>query len=305
MGDGGAEPRPCDFYAATPAPTTTLPPPTPPTPAPPSAPKAKRWTVLGAVVALIVVAAVIRVQAMHHGGAFSWGDASGSTTMRAFGGAPPAKETANPQRLLPAVTTTPSAGGYTFDATDNGRPVRWDPCRPIHYVVSGTEPFAGANQLLTQTLDEAGAASGLQFADDGRTTEPAMANRASYQPDRYGQRWAPVLIAWTDEGAVPQLADNVIGLGGAAAASVHGTPRLVSGIVYFDAPELSLIALRPDGYASMRTVMLHEVGHLLGLGHVQVPSEVMYPSNAGQGDYGPGDRAGLAIAGSAPCSRWG
>jgi len=49
----------------------------------------------------------------------------------------------------------------------------------------------------------------------------------------------------------------------------------------------------------------HEVGHLLGLGHVQVPSEVMYPSNAGQGDYGPGDRAGLAAAGSAPCSHWG
>jgi hypothetical protein len=113
-----------------------------------------------------------------------------------------------------------------------------------------------------------------------------------------------VLVAWTDQAHVPELAGSVIGVGGAVSATVHDTRRLVSGLLYFDQPELFLIAQRGTGYASMRTVMLHEIGHLLGLGHVQDPTAVMYPSDGAQGDYAAGDLRGLADAGSAPCSQY-
>ena len=213
-------------------------------------------------------------------------------------GAPPVTKTAHPLRLLPAVSR-PGSGGYSLEAA-----ARWDPCRPIRYVVSGAEPFAGADAMLTQALAEAGAASGLEFVNAGTTTEQASPDRSPYQPDRYGRSWAPVLVAWTDQAQVPALAGDVIGLGGAVSATVHGTRRLVSGVLYFDQPELFLIAQRGTGYASMRTVMLHEIGHLLGLGHVQDPNEVMFPSDGAQGDYAAGDLRGLAYAGSAPCSHY-
>jgi hypothetical protein len=250
-----------------------------------------------AVAALLVGALAVRLHA--HSAAITSsfsGDLSGMRGSSAE--SPPVTRTSHPQRLLPAVVPSGS-GGYTLAAA-----ARWDPCRPIRYVVSGAEPFAGANAMLTQVLAEAGAASGLRFVDAGTTTEPASVDRSPYQPQRYGRTWAPVLVAWTDQAQVPDLAGNVIGLGGAVSATVHGTKRLVSGVLYFDQPELFLIAQRGTGYASMRTVMLHEVGHLLGLGHVQDPTEVMYPSDGAQGDYGPGDLSGLAYAGAAPCSRY-
>jgi len=254
--------------------------------------------VLGVAVLLSAVAAV-NIHAMGHGSTSTFSAGGTSNTTRAFGGSPPVTTLSHPHRLLPAVPAVAGSGGYVFEAD-----ARWDPCRPIRYVIAGAEPFDGANALLTQTLDEASARSGLQLVYAGRTNEPALPSRASYQPDRYGKTWAPVLVAWTDQSAVPRLGANAIGLGGAASASVHGQQRLVSGVLYFDAPELSLIAQRPTGFAEMRTVMLHEIGHLLGLGHVQDPAEVMYPTDVGQADYNTGDLRGLAYAGSGPCSKY-
>jgi hypothetical protein len=257
--------------------------------------------VLVSVMALLALVVVTRGSGRDLSPAAT-GEAAGLTT--AAGASPPVHKVAHPQRLLAAATPPAGTGGYALESRSRGQPVRWDPCQPIHYVISGTEPFTGANQMLTQALTEAGTRSGLSFGYLGTSTEHPSPHRASYQPDRYGRTWAPVLVAWTDQGAVPSLSGNVIGLGGAAAAVVRGNRRLVSGLLYFDAPELSLVALRADGYAEMRTVMLHEIGHLLGLGHVEDRSQVMYPSDGGQGDYGAGDLRGLALAGSGTCSHY-
>ena len=261
-------------------------------------PRRRGVAVFGLVVLLAAIAAV-NINAMRHGGASSFAADGETATGQALGGSPPVTTTAHPQRLLPAVSPPAGSGGYVFQAD-----ARFDACRPIHYVISGAEPFSGANAMLTQALGEASAASGLQFVYAGTTSEPAGPNRPSYQPERYGRTWAPVLVAWSDQSTEPRLAGSVIGLGGASSASIHGQQRLVSGILYFDAPELSLIAQRPTGFAQMRTVMLHEIGHLLGLGHVGDTTAVMYPSDHAQGDYNAGDLRGLAYAGSGSCSRY-
>ena len=257
---------------------------------------ARRLAAIVAVGAVLIAFVAVRVHAAREAVTSSLtGDLSGTTSST---GSPPTTKVAHASRLLPAVAAS-GFGGYTFEAA-----ARWDPCQPIRYVVSGGEPFAGADAMLTQALAEASAASGLRFVSAGTSTEPASPDRAAYQPEHYGPHWAPVLIAWTDQAAVPQLAGNVIGLGGAVSARVHGTTRLVSGLLYFDAPQLFLLAQRGTGYADMRTVMLHEIGHLLGLGHVQDPGAVMFPSDAHQGDYSAGDLRGLAYAGAGPCSHF-
>ena len=258
---------------------------------------ARRLTAICAVGAVLIAIFALRVHAARNDVASSLtGDLGGTISSS---GSPPVTKVADPQRLLPPVAGPIGTGGFTFEAA-----ARWDPCRPIRYVISGGQPFAGADAMLTQALAEAGAASGLRFVFAGTSNETASSDRAAYQPARYGRQWAPVLVAWTDQSAVPQLAGNVIGLGGAVSARVHGTSRLVTGLLYFDAPELFLISQRGTGYAAMRNVMLHEIGHLLGLGHVQDPGAVMFPSDRAQSDYSAGDLRGLAYAGDGPCSRY-
>ena len=45
----------------------------------------------------------------------------------------------------------------------------------------------------------------------GALPEAPSENRNTYQADRYGKRWAPVLIAWSNPEESPGLAGNVPG----------------------------------------------------------------------------------------------
>ena len=193
-------------------------------------------------------------------------------------------------------------GPFAFERAAGGVPPRFDPCRPVRYVVSGNEPFPGAGAVLTAAIAKVSAATGLQFVYQGTTTETPTSGRKSYQPGRYGEQWAPVLIAWTDSGVVPALDGHVVGLGGNAVASIGGRARAVSGIVYLDGPDLARMRGRGiTGAVQVQTVILHELGHLVGLAHVNDPTQVMYRSATPVGDYAAGDREGLAALGRGAC----
>jgi predicted Zn-dependent protease len=72
--------------------------------------------------------------------------------------------------------------------------------------------------------------------------------------------------------------------------------------VKLDADEFALLAGQTDGTPLMRAIVLHELGHVVGLAHVDDPRELMYGDNVGLLDFGAGDRAGLARVGSGSCS---
>ena len=75
----------------------------------------------------------------------------------------------------------------------------------------------------------------------------------------------------------------------------------MTGSVTLDGPDLAQVLDGPDGEENVRAVIMHEFGHLVGLGHVQEPGELMSERNDGQLDFGPGDREGLARLGSPTC----
>jgi hypothetical protein len=110
-------------------------------------------------------------------------------------------------RLLPTVTPARSSSSHQFIAVrGDNTPVTYDPCRPVQFVVNPSGAPAGHRALIDEALGIASAATGLQLEVVGDTTEPPTAERAPYRPDLYGDQWAPVLIAWTDETVIAELA---------------------------------------------------------------------------------------------------
>ncbi|MCY7365222.1 MAG: matrixin family metalloprotease [Frankiaceae bacterium] len=194
----------------------------------------------------------------------------------------------------------PAAAGWSAGYVDeDGNPGRWDPCEPIPFVVqAGWIPDAGRADLA-EALRRLSEASGLRFVDEGDTDELPSRDRTAYQPERYGERWAPLLIGWlpaeaTDVG----LGGGVQGVSAAVAVPSTGGPSLVSGQVVLDAS--NRLAAGFGAGTTDGEVLLHELAHAVGLGHVLDPTQVMYPqTTSSESVFGAGDRAGLAAVGAA------
>lgn len=206
-------------------------------------------------------------------------------------------------RLAPAVPVS-TAGEHAFlHVDDAGRPVGYDPCRPVDYVVrpDGAPPYGDA--LLADAVAIVSGATGLVLRAAGTTDEPPTVDRPLIQPERYGDGWAPLLIAWSDEQEMPELAGEVAGVGGSAAVpGADGTGMwLVAGRVVLDAPDLTDLMQRENGYGQARAIVVHELAHALGLDHVSDPNELMNPVSSNRLDLGPGDREGLALVGQVAC----
>jgi hypothetical protein len=215
---------------------------------------------------------------------------------------PPLPADARSTRLLPPVEVV-SSGPHVFRQTlSGGVPVTYDPCRPVHYVVNpAAMPVAGVS-LVHEAVQMLSQATGLVFADDGLTDEPLSAHREAVDVDRYGNRWAPVLIGWSDAAAYPDLAGDVAGVGGSTMVTPRGpaSARLVSGQVALDSELFGRLDQR-GAVEQQRAIVLHELAHVVGLDHVGSPTELMFPRTSKQARFGPGDLEGLAMLGQGVC----
>ena len=175
-----------------------------------------------------------------------------------------------------------------------GEPVRWNPCETIHYVVNLDQAPPGSLGDVQEAVRRVSAATGITFELDGPTNEEPIQRRTSYQPDRYGDRWAPVLIAWVDpdDSPIPFTHEGHLAAGVAAPqVPTDGEQILVSGWVAINADDPN-----PPGFGligAQGPVVLHELGHVMGLDHVQTYGELMENSGGGVTDFGPGDLEGL------------
>ena len=197
-------------------------------------------------------------------------------------------------------TITDAGGeGYSFAMMqpDGRGPVTWDGCRAVPYVVNPDGAPPGHLAQVAEAAAELGRASGLRFRYDGATDDRTFEDRSG----SFGSA-PPVLVAWATPEEVPELAGDVAGVGGAEARSVS-PDRLafVTGTVVLDRDEFAAIGARPGGSDLQRAVVVHELAHVLGLGHVDDPAQLMYAETTTQRHLAPGDLAGLAVLGSGPC----
>ncbi len=228
-------------------------------------------------------------------------------------GAPPARvpglptpgreEAASPLGSPAASGVTGTSFAFVATQVDGGTPVAYDPCRPIHYVTRPDGAPANGAALVADAVARISLATGLRFVDDGPTDERPSATRQFYQEDRYGDRWVPVLVSWSSPDETADLAGYVAGVGGSMPMSVDGRGKVyVTGAVTLDGPQLTEVMSEPGGDAVAGSIVLHELGHLVGLQHVEDATQIMYPeAQQGVTELGSGDLTGLAALGRGVC----
>lgn len=195
---------------------------------------------------------------------------------------------------------------YSFlFTTEDGSPIRWNPSEPIRWVINFESDVDRDGQwaVTNEAVERVSEATGIEFRYEGTTTEPPSPNR----PVVVSGRWRPLLIAWVAAGHQSLIAgggQRDCGAGGPEyVASSFREPVYVTGQAAIQAPSAS----RSAGWSRSDSlhVILHELGHVMGLGHVTDQREVMAPTSligSMAGEYGQGDLEGLRLlaAGQGP-----
>jgi hypothetical protein len=183
-----------------------------------------------------------------------------------------------------------------------GAPYRWDPCSTIAYRI---DPGRAGDRIVDdveEAVRRTSEASGLRFRFDGvvHTSVGEVLDEGSFVTDVPGEglHWSPILIAFRSRAAMREL-----GVGGALGVAFPVTSRLDADQFVSGAVVVNTSAHLEEGFdraPSFGTVIQHELGHAVGLGHVLDPFQLMSPMPIVV-DWGSGDRAGLEELGEGPC----
>lgn len=165
---------------------------------------------------------------------------------------------------------------------DDGNAVTWDGCT-IRWTQGPMTP--DQRQVLRAVMAELTDLTGIMFerAGTSRRIPRTTSGYADGEP-------VTVPIAWVTRDQTDMLSGNAIG----ATVTNQGTDGYVSGVVVFDR-----VFWQQASDGARRALVRHELGHLLGLAHVEDYTSLMRPtlSTYGPHTYSDGDLAGLAVLG--------
>lgn len=208
-----------------------------------------------------------------------------------------------PRTVSQPVAAPAPVGPHAFLNVDGGAPTRWNPCQPVPWQFNPAGAPAGGLAAVQAAMATLADKTGLQFRYDGTSsTVPTE----SYLRQAYGS-FRPLLVGWSTAQASDLLAggdSTMVGMArilwtGSYDASGRNHTQIASGVVALNSAHKA----GTTGPGSWYTFALHELGHAVGLAHVNDSSQLMrgvIPTNLAT--YGTGDLAGLrAVGSSAGC----
>lgn len=184
---------------------------------------------------------------------------------------------------------------------------RWNPCqKAVTYRVNLTGVPASRRPDTLRMIRE-----GFTTMTDATAITFRYAGTTRYIPGgNDSRRWpsAEIVVAIISDKATQLDLSNAIGMASVSGSNVDWL-RLTDGSWKMQryAAARGWAVLKSPGINhyprwGRRAVLLHEIGHVLGLGHAEVPGNVMFPGRKNWGfpelaGLGPGDRAGLKLLG--------
>ena len=183
--------------------------------------------------------------------------------------------------------------------------IRWNPCVPISYRVNTQHAQAGASADVHGAFARIGAASGISFRYAGATLAIPRLRNGRYAADA----GADIVIAWAYAGAGPGQSNMLrdgSGEGGRGGWLATGTPvgahvvwQITAGYAVLSASNQHLLRSGFGPGLRRGTLLMHELGHTVGLLHSRRSSQVMYPSvlPTSRGTFGSADLASLRSVG--------
>ena len=218
---------------------------------------------------------------------------------------PVATPTPSPALSPAAPTSRPRVdGSFRFLERVGGAPVRWNPCDTITYAVNAAGVTSPVRPDLREALRRVTRATGIGFRSVGTTRETFI---RAYQRMRYEGviRKAELILIWVDHDAYLAILRRLndprpsIAFAKTMAGLFAHQDQYFGGIVVMDA---DATATRGFGYRYAHgSVLLHELGHIMGLNHVRDPDQLMYSGrhpNFSVRTFGQGDLEGLRRRGA-------